>query len=461
MLFGGVVAAIINLKGLELVMSTIFGIDPTWVVVIGGCTVLLYSVFGGMWTTATTGTIQTFMIVIPAAIVIPLAISKVGGTGAIGQAMDDSPADFSNIFSHAGAVQFGILVMMGNFAFCLADQPYWQKIWSIKRRRLEPSLFWSGAWYWPIPMSLAILGLVTLTMGADVNKDLGGDVGNAGPFAIANLDLPLYAIIGYALVIIAACYSSMDGGFSAIASIFAVDIAGTYSPRMRPRTLFWLTKVSMVAGAAIAMAIVLSGIDLVPLVLVLYALKLSVLFPLLLAILWPRMTAWGSFIGIIAAIAIGMPVYQWHSNWSGTWLVMGISIVVPIIVSLLQKEEFDYSTLTVRDEMLAGVTERGGASVAESHGVTAQPVRIEEQALPAGTVYFYIAGAAGSVVISTIVIGLIPSYPGLLYLAPVGAVALTLFLIGLFVHEYREAKEERAMGLSADQSSPASTVEVD
>jgi len=97
-------------------------------------------------------------------------------------------------------------------------------------------------------------------------------------------------------VILAACYSTIDGASSALSSIVAVDIIKRYAPKMAESKLFYITKLSIFAGGAVAAVIVLSGADFTSLVLTTYALKTSILLPLVLAILWPRTNTVG-FVG--------------------------------------------------------------------------------------------------------------------------------------------------------------------
>jgi urea-proton symporter len=354
MIFGGVVAAIINLKALTLLISTIFSVDASVVAVLAGGAVLLYSIFGGLWTTATTGTIQTFLITVPAVILFPIVYAAVGGTDAIGKALSAQPDSYRNIFDPTGAISFGILFFLGNCAFSLADQPYWQKIWGIKRKFMERVFLWAGFWYFPIPLALASLGLVGIALGADLNTDLAGDAGNVGPWVVSHLGLPAIIVILYVTIIIAACYSSMDGGYSALSSIVAVDVLHTYRPKISQRNMMIWTRVSMAAGGLIGVLVVLTNINLIPLVLTLYALKVTVLFPLVMAIYWRRMSAAACFWGIVASIAIGMPIYIYVSGWLGTWAIIGISIVVPIIITLIRPSNFDFNTLRLAKDVVRG-----------------------------------------------------------------------------------------------------------
>ena len=84
MIFGIILEILINLKGTSVVVSTVFGIDWKVATVVGIVCVLTYSYFGGLWTSDMTGTLNTLMITVPAAIVVAAVYAKIpGGTQAV------------------------------------------------------------------------------------------------------------------------------------------------------------------------------------------------------------------------------------------------------------------------------------------------------------------------------------------------------------------------------------------
>ena len=57
--------------------------------------------------------------------------------------------------------------------------------------------------------------------------------------------LPVVIVSLYVLIILNACYSSIDGAFSALSSIVAVDLVKPLVPDIAEKRLFALTKSSM------------------------------------------------------------------------------------------------------------------------------------------------------------------------------------------------------------------------
>ncbi len=146
-------------------------------------------------------------------------------------------------------------------------------------------------------------------------------------------------------MILLPCYSTIDGASAALSSIVAVDIVKRYLPNTSERTLFIITKISVLLGGAVALLIVLSGVDFTTLVLTTYALKTSVLLPLVLAILWPRTNTIGFVGGIVLSILIGMSLRSVYGELVGTLSILAISGAVVVLGAYLRPARFDVTTL--------------------------------------------------------------------------------------------------------------------
>ena len=82
-----------------------------------------------------------------------------------------------------------------------------------------------------------------------------------GPYVVSHVGLPVILIVAYVLVILNGCYSSIDGAFSALSSLVAVDILKQAWPKIAEKRLFTLTKLSLLVGGGIGAVVVSSGID--------------------------------------------------------------------------------------------------------------------------------------------------------------------------------------------------------
>lgn len=347
MIFGILLEILINLKGTAVVMSTVFTIDWRLATLITVFVVLAYSYFGGLWTSVMTGTVNTWMITVPSAIVVVAVFGLIdGGATTVFNKVAEDPAKMS-VMNWDAAAGFGITLAFGLLAATVADQTFWQKVWAIRPNQVGRAFLWSGVLFYPIPICFGVLGLVGIAYGL-TPADVGGDIVAVGPYIVSHIGLPLILIVAYVLAILAACYSTIDGASSALSSIVAVDIVKRYAPKTSESKLFYITKLSMLAGGIVAAAIVLSGADFTSLVLTTYALKTSVLMPLVLSILWPRTNTLGFVGGIVASIAIGMTLRGLYGELVGTISIVAISAAVVIIAGLASKRSFDMGELGVK-----------------------------------------------------------------------------------------------------------------
>ena len=345
MIFGILLEILINLKGTSVVISTVFGVDWKVAAILGIVCVLTYSYFGGLWTSVMTGTLNTLMVTVPAAIVVAAVYDRVpGGATAVFKAAGAADPRNLSVLRPDAAAGFGITLAFGLLAATVADQTFWQKVWAIKTPEVTRVFFWAGALFYPIPICLGMLGLVGIAFGLSAS-DIGGDIAAVGPFVVSHIGLPLFLVVVYALAILAACYSTIDGASAALSSVVAVDVVRRYWPETHESRLFVITKLSMFLGGAAALAIVLSGIDFTTLVLTTYALKTAVLLPLVLSIVWPRTNSIGFVGGIVLAILIGMPLRSEYGELVGTLAILGISGAVVLLGGLMGSERFVLSSL--------------------------------------------------------------------------------------------------------------------
>lgn len=353
-IFGLLCEVFINLFGVVLVTGVVFGLDSTVVLLVTVAIVTVYSYFGGLWTSAVTATFNTLLITVPAAIVVLAVLDEVGGPGVVFDEVQASGTESFHLLRAETASSFGISLALGLLASTMADQTFWQKVWALRPGNLDRTFLWAGLWFYPIPMVLGLLGLVAIAIGV-TGDDLGSfGAGGVGPYVVSHVGLPIVLIALYVLIILNACYSSIDGAFSALSSVVAVDVVKRIAPSVSEKRLFAITKASILLAGAIGGAVVSSGIDYVSLVTLVFFVKAALIFPLGLAIFWRRMTATAFVVSLVSAIAVGVPLRQTVGELWGIVALEGLSLLAAVGISLLSRSSFDFSTLRrTRSELVA------------------------------------------------------------------------------------------------------------
>ncbi|VFR28268.1 Na+/solute symporter [plant metagenome] len=347
MLIALLFSILINLKGTVLVTSAVFGLDQVAVLAVVLVLVTAYSYLGGLWTSTITGTINTLLILVPLAVVVLFALHGAGGPeGIFADLQQANPVNLS-IFSAEAAAAFGLTLSLGLLGASISDQSFWQKAWAVKPRHLSRAFIWGGALFYPIPIIAGMLGLVGLAAGVTL-AEIGGDAASIGPYVLVRLGLPALLVALYVFVVLNCSYSTIDGAFAAISSLVSVNVLMPLFPKLRARTLFTLTKLSIVFFGIAAGIIVLSGWDFVSLVLLAQSLNASILVPLLLAITWKRTTGAGFSWGVILAVVVGLSVRSVYGELAGILTITGVSAVVPIALGLLRPAAFDFDEFSRR-----------------------------------------------------------------------------------------------------------------
>ncbi|MBE9061391.1 sodium:solute symporter [cf. Phormidesmis sp. LEGE 11477] len=345
LIFGSLIEIIINLKGTSLVISTVFGMSQTAVAIVAIAIVLAYSMLGGLWASMCTSTLTTLFITVPASVVLMAVLSYLGGPTPLWEAVADKGPELLSVTRADVPAAFGITLALGLLTATLAGQSFWQIVWGLKAKEVGRSFLWAGAWFYPIPICLGILGLVGIALNVDLATNLNNDAAAVGPFVISHIGLPSWLVYSYVFVILSACYSTMDGALASLSSLAAIDVIKPIAPQIQEKSLLKFTRTSMLIAAVIALGVVISGVDFVTIVLTTYAIRTAILVPLMLAIFWRKMTAGGFIWGTVAAIVVGMPLRMALGELPGTLIILAISTVVPIVMSLPNTRLFDYDSL--------------------------------------------------------------------------------------------------------------------
>lgn len=350
-------AILLNALGVVIVLNTIFGIQPLAALLVSIIVVTIYSYFGGLWTSATTSTINTLLLSVPSAIVVLYVLAKVGGPEAVFSQVNALDPQHFNFGRADTALGFGIATALGLIAVPIVDQSLWQKAWAIKPERLARTFLWAGAWFYPIPIVIGILGFVGYSLGVKVPDQIG-DPAAIGPYVVSHIGLPVVIVVLFTLVILNAAFSTIDSAFSALTSIVAVDVVKPLWPRISERTLFLISRLSIVAASIIVGAVVLLKLQFVDLLLFMFAVQIALAIPIAFAVFWSRFTGAAFVLASVLSLGIGLPVRLNFPEPYGTLSIAAISLVVSVVVSLLQKESFDFASLRNRGRTLGNDSTR-------------------------------------------------------------------------------------------------------
>ena len=346
-----------------LLVSYITGINLNTVMVILTLTGLSYSLISGMRASVITDFIQIIMIFTISIVIIPWTINSTGGWESVTKGFGGL-VGHTNIFDPNIMYSFGIVTAIGLIAGSINDQQYWQRSFSIDKRHLVKAFVWGGLIFGIVPIALSVLGFLGANPLLDVNMPEGVQLPMIGVEVVTKF-LPTWAAILFVTMLLSGLSSTLDSGFSAGASLWAIDAVSLskeekdvvrkerLDEKMTDDELLIkeeLDKKTPVRSRYAMIGLALTGLIVAILVEYVPGFGLDKLWwvfngiasmslvPTILSLFYPKLSAkgvlWGfagSFIGIIGFI--------WGNAIGSTDLIVGSALFI-IVISLIMNFSF-------------------------------------------------------------------------------------------------------------------------
>lgn len=300
-----------QMTALGLVIATLSGgaLDLNTAIMIGAAVVMVYTIFGGMWSVAFTDLFQTVVILIGLTLVAFLVGDVAGGAGkVVAQAAADGklimfPADMDAAAWWAMAGAF--------FAFAFGSVPQqdvFQRMTSAKDEKTAVRGTIIGALIYFcfafVPIFIAYAAIV----GDPAIKELFGaedarDIQRILPDLVLG-KMPLWAQIMFFGALLSAILSTASGALLAPAALFSENVLKPFVPHMGDKQLLLTTRIILVTFTAGALLFALnSKSTMYEMVQNAYNVTLAGAFiPLVAGAYWKKATTQGALFSIILGI---------------------------------------------------------------------------------------------------------------------------------------------------------------
>lgn len=322
------------------ILNATFGIDPTWGIVIGAAVVMLYTMLGGFLAVVWTDVVQGIMMAGVALLLPIVGIIKLGGPGALVDGLAPAGGDFlsMNAGKTGAAFVFGVMLGSLSWGFGYLGQPHLLSRYMALKSAVEAkrgtliAMVWTLIAYWGAPL----IGIVALAMlGQGIS-----DPETVMPLLAREL-MPGW-IAGLMIAgAVAAMMSTADSQLIVVTSSLVEDIyVKLFRPNASPGRLVFLSRVAtfLASGAALLLA---TGNEELIFDMVAYAwagLGSSFGPPLVLALRWKRITAWGVLAGMLSGTlsnVLWKNVSVLNEGLDLKLATFVISLIFTIVVSLL------------------------------------------------------------------------------------------------------------------------------
>jgi len=346
-----------------LLVAYITGIDLNIVMVLLTIIGLSYSLISGLRASIITDVIQILMIFVIGAIIIPWTINATGGFDAVLSGMGGL-VGHTNIFDSNIVYSFGIVTAIGLVAGSINDQQYWQRSFSINRKHLIKAFVWGGLIFGLVPVLLSVLGFLGANPELAVVMPEGVQLPMIGVEVVSKF-LPVWASTLFVFMLLSGLSSTLDSGFSAGASLWAIDVVTlsnkekevmrkerlelklTEDEQKTKRELDRKTPIksryAMIGLAIIGLLVAvmveyIPGFGLDKLWWVFNGIASMSLVPTLLSLFHPKLSSKGVLLGFLGSL-LGIIGFIWGNAINDTNLIVGSAVFI-IVISLIMNLAF-------------------------------------------------------------------------------------------------------------------------
>jgi solute:Na+ symporter, SSS family len=278
-------------------------------IVIGAAVVLIYTVFGGMWSIAFTDLLQTIVILVGLSLVAWLVSDMAGGAQkVIAQAAADGkfnfmPEDSKGWWAMAGAF----------FAFAFGSVPQqdvFQRMTSAKNEQTAVrGTIYGGLIYFCFAFVPIFIAYAAVVADPAVAKLFGSDdareIQKVLPDLVLN-KMPLWAQVMFFGALLSAILSTASGALLAPTSLFTENVLKPFAPKMNDKQFLFTLRIILVTFTAIALLFALNSTStMYEMVQNAYNVTLAGAFiPLLAGAYWKRATTQGALFSAIGGLVV-------------------------------------------------------------------------------------------------------------------------------------------------------------
>ncbi len=285
-------------------LSVITGL-PFWIVtIILAAIAYSYSRFSGVKAAIATDVVQLGIILLGCALIVPWCVSKSGGIATVLSGLGSITGEYTSLFSKSGLsifLGFGLPTAIGLISGPFGDQCFWQRAFAIRRDKLGKSFLIGALLFSIVPLTMSFVGFAAAGRGF-----IPSDVGMVNMEFITSL-LPGWVLVPFLLMILSGLLSTVDSNLCAAASMTTdLQVAG----KLKKSDNIKVSRIVMLVLLFVSILIAnIPGLTVTHLFLFYGTLRASTLLPTVITLLGKKLNAKGVYLGIIASLCIGLPIF--------------------------------------------------------------------------------------------------------------------------------------------------------
>lgn len=311
-------------------VALLTGIPLTTVMPLLLAIALAYTLISGLKASVYTDIVQMVLIYTIGATVIATTLKAAGGIEAVKAGLQGIEG-IEKIYDGKVAFSFGIVTAIGLFAGAIADQQYWQRAFAIKKDHLKRAFILGGILFGMVPIALSCLGFLAANPALAISLPDGVDASMIGVQTVSSLLPPVMTFL-FVIMLLAGLSSTLDSGLSAASSLWVTDVSKHELEAKRIKS----ARISMI-GIGLSGLIVGLAANFIPsfglqhLWWIFNTIAACIAVPTIMSLYEVKMSEKGTYIGILAAFIIGIPLFVYANILGNTTYIVLASLFVIIV----------------------------------------------------------------------------------------------------------------------------------
>ena len=313
-------------------------------------------------------------------------------------------ADQANFFSRTAILEQGAPFFVAVLAYAIGNQTIAQRLFAVREDLIKSTFLTATVGYGAVVIGLGMLGLIALFAGI---TPVDGDSNNLIP-QMASAYLPPAGIALFFILVIGSLSSTADADLCALSAIVMTDVYGKNVAKGRPdpKKMLWWGRITMIVATMIGVIMATMKMDILTMLIFVGALWGSIVFPVITSFFWDRVSNaafmssvviavtafmlvrlgviplvgfaadffevvagvgggvvaglmmfafFGRRVGVVAGVIMSVVLAVYFQGFLRDYLELlasltayGVSAIVCVIVTLFNKERFDFSMLSKR-----------------------------------------------------------------------------------------------------------------
>lgn len=403
-LIGSCISLMVNFTAAGALVSILSPLSFIQGVLIAGLGVLSYTLWSGFRASVLTDFAQLVAMILAAVIIIPLIFFNAGGTTMLEENFHLLSADQANFFSRTAILEQGAPFFVAVLAYAIGNQTIAQRLFAVREDLIKSTFLTATVGYGAVVIGLGMLGLIALFAGI---TPVDGDSNNLIP-QMASAYLPPAGIALFFILVIGSLSSTADADLCALSAIVMTDVYGKNVAKGRPdpKKMLWWGRITMIVATMIGVIMATMKMDILTMLIFVGALWGSIVFPVITSFFWDRVSNaafmssvviavtafmlvrlgviplvgfaadffevvagvgggvvaglmmfafFGRRVGVVAGVIMSVVLAVYFQGFLRDYLELlasltayGVSAIVCVIVTLFNKERFDFSVLSKR-----------------------------------------------------------------------------------------------------------------